>query len=412
MQHTPNNSHSHPLRRTPLHAWHEAAGAKLVDFAGWEMPVQYAGGIIHEHLATRRTGGLFDVSHMGRFVVSGRDALPFLQATLTNDAAALRPGLAQYTLLADEQGAAVDDAYLYQWQPGEYLLVVNAGNRDRDWRHLDGLASRFAVHLADVGELTAMIAVQGPQAATALRAPLAGELPENRRNRLSIMQAADIDVLVARTGYTGEPIGFELILPSAAALPVWQALLASGLEPVGLGARDTLRLEAGLPLFGHEYGCDPAGQPIPIFASPPARQAVKFTPAKGDFVGRQALLEQADAWRRLQAGLPDAAGRLPRLLRPFRLADRGVARAGAEVWQDDRQVGWVTSGTMVPYWLDPDASQSSLRAIGLALVDASLDSGATPTFVVRGKQLHGQLVDRHLDQQQGERAIPVPATAP
>nr|MCU0256054.1 hypothetical protein [Vicinamibacterales bacterium] len=252
------------LLRTPLYDRHVALSARMVEFGGWEMPVQYRSGIIGEHLATRNRAGLFDVSHMGRFVVGGADALPFLQHVLTSNAAALDVGQAQYTMVPTATGGAVDDAYLYRFVEDEYLLVVNAANREKDWAHFARHAGRFpALRLEDRTFELAMVALQGKASRDILAGLLAeGALPEPLRNELSVVRlstgggAEPSEVMLGRTGYTGEPVCFELFVASAAAPALWDALVAAGAEPVGLGARDTLRLEAGLPLYGHELGLD------------------------------------------------------------------------------------------------------------------------------------------------------------
>ena len=235
-------------RRTPLYAAHVRADARLVDFAGWLMPVQYkATGVLAEHAAVRERAGLFDVSHMGRVYVSGREALPFLQYALTNNARELdRVGMAQYTLIPDEEGGAIDDAYLYRADPDGYMLVVNAANRGKDWQWLQQLRSRFpGAELTDRSDELAMLALQGPMSERLLEELLArdgsaGRVPEPFKNSLSRVRLDGDDVILARTGYTGEPVGFELFPPASRALALWEQLLETGAQygaaPVGLGA--------------------------------------------------------------------------------------------------------------------------------------------------------------------------------
>src|SRR5664280_1687525 len=213
------------LKRTALYARHVAGGGRMVDFAGWEMPLQYAGGIVSEHLATRKQAGLFDVSHMGRFVVGRPDALPFLQHVLTNNAAGLERWQAQYTIIPDEAGGAIDDAYLYRFAADEYLLVVNASNRIKDWEHFRREAARFpGLDLRDATAEIAMIALQGPRARDILAGTIGrGRLPEPQRNELSQVSAAGATVRVGRTGYTGEPLCFELFVAAEAATALWDA---------------------------------------------------------------------------------------------------------------------------------------------------------------------------------------------
>ena len=271
--------------------------AKMTDFGGWDMPLQYPGGIVEEHLATRKGAGLFDISHMGRFTIGGEDALPFLQYVLTSNVAALDVGLGQYTMIPNDSGGAIDDAYVYRFVEDEYLLVVNAANREMDWNHLESRRKEFPrTAMQDRTLALAMLGLQGPRSREILSSVIdSGELPEPMRNECDIVTVGGAQVLVARTGYTGEPICFELFIEQADALRIWDLLLERGAVPVGLGARDTLRLEAGLPLYGHELGLDPEGKEIPIFAAKFARIAVSFSPFKGEYVGREPLARQFEA---------------------------------------------------------------------------------------------------------------------
>ncbi len=289
------------MMRTPLYEKHLSLGARMVEFAGWEMPVQYPTGIVEEHLRARRGAGLFDISHMGRFLVSGRDSLPFLQHALTNNAAALEPGKAQYTMIPNEGGGAIDDAYLYCLNALEYLLVVNAANRDKDWEHLQSIRSGYAgLELEDRTADLAMISLQGPESRHIMISCLGEEaLPEPGRNNLTAISSLGSTLTVARTGYAGEPLGFELFVPEQSLDRVWDDFLAAGAAPIGLGARDTLRLEAGLPLYGHELGIDPENEEIPIFACPLARFAVSFSPLKKQFIGRHPLQDQFAVYRKI-----------------------------------------------------------------------------------------------------------------
>jgi aminomethyltransferase len=384
----------------------------MVEFAGWQMPVQYPTGIVEEHLLTRKRAGLFDISHMGRFLIAGREALAFLQHVLTNNAAALEPGRAQYSMIPNSQGGAVDDAYLYcldtthkeersRWQ---YLLVANAANRDRDWDHLRSLVTGFTgVELSDCSEDLAMLSLQGPESRRILIDLFAETgLPEPGRNNLLRVSRGGSELTVARTGYTGEPLGFELFVPAERIDDVWVELLEAGAAPVGLGARDTLRLEAGLPLYGHELGMGPDDREIPIFSCPLARFAVSLSPLKGSFVGRSELERQFAAYRRIvkreSAGDGKQGSRrlqaLPRMIRLFELLDKGIARQGTEVYVEERPVGWVTSGTMAPYWIfegeglcSIPTDRSDRRAIGMALIDCTIEDQTEIKIDVRGKRL-------------------------
>jgi len=395
------------LLKTVFFEQHLRLGAKMVDFGGWEMPIQYPNGIVSEHLETRRRAGIFDVSHMGRFLVSGRDALAFLQHVLTNNAAALDPEEtgSQYTLIPNGAGGAVDDAYLYRFDPLEYLLVVNASNRLKDWDHLQAVAAQFDdLALKDATGGIAMLALQGPKSKEILaRIVEAGTLPAPMRNAVGIGDIRGIRVNIARTGYTGEPLCFELFTDRDHAPHVWDILLEEGAVPVGLGARDTLRLEAGLPLYGHELGVDPDGNEIPILAVPIAKFAVSFSPLKGDFVGRTALAKQfaalAKILKRDFSLLPD----LRRLIRPVALTGRGIARPGARIFLGDKHVGYVTSGTMVPYWVFEGeglasvmTDQYKLRPICLAYADSDIIDGETLGVEIRGKLIESVVVPFHL----------------
>ncbi|MBS1237860.1 MAG: glycine cleavage system protein, partial [Deltaproteobacteria bacterium] len=257
------------LKRTVLHDRHAALGAKIVEFGGWEMPLFYPAGIVEEHLVTRKEAGLFDVSHMGRFTVRGQGALRFLNHVLTNNAGALDMRMvgAQYTLLSNEMGCTIDDAFLYRFSNDEFLLVVNAANAEKDWLHLQRILQSFPdVELINHTEEIAMLSLQGPESRRILEWVLdPGSLPEPMRNAVSVGTLAGVGARIARTGYTGEPLCFELFVKREDAARVWDLLLAKGTAPAGLGARDTLRLEAGLPLYGHELGQDPEGKDMPLF---------------------------------------------------------------------------------------------------------------------------------------------------
>ena len=378
----------------------------MVDFGGWEMPLQYEHGILKEHLETRRYGGLFDVSHMGRFRIQGRDTIAFLQHVLTNDAESLNPWQAHYTLIPNNNGGLIDDAYLFR-SGDEYFLVVNASNREKDWNHLNEQAVAYDVSLEDQTSHISMIAFQGPLTGSILARHLeAGSMPETSRNRLSEITLAGTRVIAARTGYTGEPLGFELFIPSEKVEEVWDSLYQAGFDEgivtVGLGARDTLRLEAGMPLFGHEFGIDQEGKEIPAFAFPLTSVAVKFSQRKGDFIGRQALMEQFEEVQKLRAGQYQSSEILPRRILPLALTDKGIVRQGDPVFLNGSKVGIVTSGTMVPYWkIEGECGTKSItdeherRAIALAYIDAQIPAQQELEVEVRGRRLSSQLVKWH-----------------
>jgi aminomethyltransferase len=395
------------MNRTVLYDCHVALGAQMVPFGGWEMPVMYGDGILAEHLTTRKQAGLFDVSHMGRFVFRGAGALDFLQYALTNNAEALDTldKGAQYTLIPTEDGTAVDDAYLYRFVDDEYLLVVNAGNRDKDWQHFQQLLKKFDhVELVDRSDDLAMVSVQGPASRSIVSDIIqAGRLPEPARNALNPVTIAGAAVLLARTGYTGEPLGFELFIPKDSAVEIWNLLIKKGAAPAGLGARDTLRLEAALPLYGHELGTDPDGHEIPIFACPLAKFGVSFSPLKGDFVGRHALTRQYAAFRKHLFRDFSSMADLPRMIRPLALAGRGIARQGAKIYKEDRHVGYVTSGTMVPYWEFEGqgvhagvSDHTRRRSICLAYLDSDILDEEPLSVDIRGKRVAAMAVPCHM----------------
>jgi len=405
-------------QRTILYERHVALGAKMVEFGGWEMPVMYPTGIVEEHLATRKGSGLFDVSHMGRFVIRGAGAVKFLQHVLSNNAEALdvRQRGAQYTLIPSETGGAVDDAYLYHFAEDEYLLVVNAANRRKDWEHLQPFLRGFdGVELIDCTEEIIMLSVQGPTSRELLGQIIqSGTLPEPMRNAVSIMTISDAKVMVARTGYTGEPLCFEFFTSRENGLMLWDQIVAKGGTPIGLGARDTLRLEAGLPLYGHELGEDPEGNEIPMMACPQVKFGVSFSPMKGEFVGRAALVRQFEALGKIIAHDYSMIAELPRLIQPIAVAGRGIARAQARVFKDGKHAGYVTSGTMVPMWtVDGEGLSSSqtdqrqLRSISLAYIDSDIQEGEKLTIEIRGKAVDAVVVAFHVRSEAPPYARPI-----
>ena len=400
------------LRTTPLHAWHVARGARMVPFGGWEMPVQYPTGIVHEHLATRRLAGLFDVSHMGRFAIRGRDAERFLLHVLTNNARALEAGQAQYTFIANERGGAVDDAYLYKIADDDFLLVVNAANRDKDWRWLQQHNRQAAADLLDRSDDLAMISLQGPDSEALLEQLIdRAELPENKRNRLNTVTFDGRPVIVARTGYTGEAICFELFPPGDAAVALWESLVKLGAVPAGLGARDSLRLEAGLPLYGHELGVDANDEEIPLFAVSLAQFGVR-PPDAHDYIGRAVLEQQREELVRLRRGeaLPPPERRLlKRVVQPIAaFGGKRPLRAGYQVLHEGETVGVVTSGTSVPYCRfrgrgvrAHPCAEYDLRPIGLALIRSTLRYRTDRPVILqvldgRGGTIDVELVERNL----------------
>jgi aminomethyltransferase len=406
------------LRRTILYDRHVSLGAKMVEFGGWEMPVFYPTGIVEEHLATRKGAGLFDVSHMGRFVIRGAGARPFLQFVLSNNAEALDTRMlgAQYTVIPNENGGAVDDAYLYQFLKKEYLLVVNAANSEKDWAHLQSYLKDFEeVELGDATEEMVMLSLQGPESRRIMEEIIeSGSVPEPMRNAVSVATIAGAEVKVARTGYTGEPLCFELFIGQDAGPVIWDTLVAKGATPVGLGARDTLRLEASLPLYGHELGEDPEGREIPVLAFPMVKVGVSFSPLKGDSMGRDELMKQFEALKRIMFRDYSMRDILPRIIQPVAVSGRGVARAGAKVFKNGKHVGYVTSGTMVPVWivegeglLSVQTDQRQLRSICLAYMDSDVVENDRVSIEIRGKGVDAVVVPYHLRNDAPPYARPI-----
>ena len=355
------------LMKTPLHAWHQAHGGRLVEFGGWEMPVQYS-TIVEEHRAVRERVGLFDISHMGRLRFWGPGVASWLNFATTNDVTRLAPGQIQYSLMVNAGGGVIDDLLVYHSPAGgdEYLVVCNASNRHHVVGQFGGLDLGVKAAFDDRTVETAMIAVQGPRAAETVRrvvpdAPLA----TLGYYHYAAASAFHEPVLISRTGYTGED-GYELIVPEGLALKTWEALLAAGQEfdilPIGLGARDTLRFEAGMPLHGHEM--DETVNPYAAGLG----WAVKLS--KGEFVGRDALRRFKADPGRARIGLE--------------LEGKRIARQGCPVTSGGRVVGAVTSGTFAP---------TLGKALAMALVEpSSAAPGSTLTIDVRGRDEAARVV--------------------
>ncbi len=380
------------LKRTQLYEAHLAAGGTMVDFGGWEMPIQYPAGIVTEHLTTRSGCGIFDVSHMGRLLIEGPDRLAFLQYVLSSNVAAVKPGRAQYCMIPNENGGAVDDAYVYMYDEDRYMLVVNASNTDKDLAHFATILPKFNCTVTNMTDKCASIAVQGPETDKILSVLIGGPVPVGpKKNDLGFAMMEGRKVWLSRTGYTGEPIGYELFIESAEAMWLWNRLLELGAKPIALGARDTLRLEAGLPLYGHEMGELPDGKEIMIFSVPLSRFAVSFAEEKGEFMAKAKLEDQ-------KANLTDK-------IVPIALVDRGVIRAHMEIYKGDEKVGYVTSGTMVPYYdYEGEGEATRLlettgkRSIGFAYVSGNPQVGDEVFVDVRGKKLKAVVVSKHMIQ--------------
>jgi len=403
------------LKRTILYENHVRSGANLVDFGGWEMPVNYNSGMVEEHLYTRKRAGIFDVSHMGRFVISGREATKFLQYVLTNNVFALDIMQAQYTMIPNESGGALDDAYLYRFYEDEYLLVVNASNTEKDWEHLNKEIKNFDARIINKSEELAMISIQGPDSKNVL-GKLTGSVyfTEPVKNALGFLEFKEKEVLIAKTGYTGEPLGFELFVKASDASEIWAKLIEHGAMAIGLGARDTLRLEAGLPLYGHELGLDLSGGEIPIFSCPLAKFAVSFADAKGDYIGRKALVKQYEGFKKIMERDFSDLSDLPKIIRPIALIDKGVARAGCKVFKYGKEAGYITSATMVPYLKTEGngleskiTDEKAMRAIGLALIDGDVEVNDNVEVEIRGNKVKAVIAPYHLKSDAPPFARPI-----
>ena len=353
------------LKRTPLNAAHRKAGARMVEFGGWEMPVEYS-GIIEEHVAVRTRAGLFDVSHMGEIEVRGPEALPLLQFVTSNDVARLKTGQAQYSALMYAQGSAVDDCLVHRLGEGHYLLCVNASNTDKDFDWITRHNARFGADVRNVSADYAQLALQGPLAATVLAKVIRCDLAAIKYYWFTWAECCGVEGLLARTGYTGED-GFEFYFPLAESERVWNALLEAGqpegLIPAGLGARNTLRLEAAYPLYGHELD-----EETTLLE---ANLGWICKLEKGEFLGRDALRKQkSEGTRKKLVG--------------FEMADRNIGRDGYPVAIEGQVCGRVTSGSMAPFLK---------KNIGLAYVPPGLaEPGREIQIEIRGRLAAARIV--------------------
>lgn len=317
------------LKRTALNATHRASGAKMVDYCGWDMPVEYS-GITREHLAVRTAAGLFDVSHMGEIEVCGPQSCALLQHVTSNDVAHLRDNQAQYSALMLPNGSAIDDCIVHRLAPDHYFLCVNADNTDKDFAWIVQCNS-FGAEVRNVSAQYSQIALQGPRAVEILAKVTEAHPGDLNYYWFRRARCAGVEGILARTGYTGED-GFEFYFPPDSSAHLWNTLQdagrAEGLIPAGLGARNTLRLEAGYPLYGHELNVD-----TPLIS---ANLAWIAKLDKGDFIGRNVLLrEQAEGPAKKLIG--------------FEMIDHAPARDGYAVWIDGAKAGKVTSGSPAPY---------------------------------------------------------------
>lgn len=369
------------LNRTPLFAAHQKLGAKLIDFGGWEMPVQYT-SIVEEHLAVRNAAGIFDISHMGEVTVSGAGAADFLNHTLTNDIRKLSSGLGQYTLMCNEHGGVIDDLYAYRLSDEVYLLIINASRVEPDVAWLQAQAAKFSrpneLQVTDASRRYAAVAVQGPRvrefigqciAGGSNCATRAGCVTDLKKNQIGGFPFCGGDVLVSRTGYTGED-GFEIVGRDDSIRQIWDVLLEAGrpfgLKPCGLGARDTLRTEVCYPLYGHELDEN----------TTPMEAGLGFFVAldKGEFIGRKTLAEQK-------------ANGVRRELVAFTMTGKSAPpRPHYLIWANDANVGTVTSGTQSP---------SLGFGIGMGYVPPALAKPGTQIEIeIRGKYSPALVVAR------------------
>ena len=355
------------LKKTPLNEVHRTLGGKMVDFGGWDMPVQYKAGVIEEHMATRTRAGLFDVSHMGEIWVEGRDAIPFVNRITTNDVTKLVDGQAHYSTLTNENGGVVDDLLVYRFNDEKLLLVVNASTTDKDWAWITshkGEDDDLALTNASVSYC--QIAIQGPKAIGILQRLTDTNLDEIKYYHFTIGHVDGVESIISRTGYTGED-GFEVYAPAENAEQLWEKMLETGAEegilPCGLAARNTLRLESAMSLYGHELGDDIT----PLEAN--LGWITKLQ--KGDFVGRDKIAELKEKG-------------IKRKLVGFEMREPGIARDGYDVYVEDNKVGTVTSGSPAPFLK---------KNIGLAFVPPEFANvGQELRIDVRGKRLAAEVV--------------------
>ena len=357
---------SENLKKTPLNAAHRALGGKMVDFGGWDMPVQYRAGVIEEHMATRTRAGLFDVSHMGEIWVEGADAIDFVNSLTTNDVTKLVDGQAHYSALTNESGGVVDDLLVYRFGPEKLLLVVNAGTTDKDWDWITSHKGDFGVVLTNASTDYCQIAIQGPKAVEILQKLTDTELEPIKYYHFTTGHVDGVEAIISRTGYTGED-GFEVYAAADKADQLWNKMLETGAEygilPAGLAARNTLRLESAMSLYGHELGDD-----ISTFEANLGWITKMDKPA---FTGKGALADLKTAG-------------IKRKLVGFEMREPGIARDGFDVYIEDQKVGEVTSGSPAPFLK---------KNIGLAFVAPEFaKTGQEIRIDVRGKKLLAEIV--------------------
>ncbi len=354
------------LKKTPLNDEHRKLDGKMVDFGGWDMPVQYKAGVIAEHLATRQGVGLFDVSHMGEIHVDGKDAVKFIDSLTTNDVTKLVDGQAHYSALLYENGTVVDDLLVYRFAADKLFLVVNAGTQDKDWAWIIEHREGFDVDLRHASTEYCQIAIQGPKATEILQTLTGADLSAIKYYHFTTGEVDDVASIISRTGYTGED-GFEVYADASKAVQLWNKMLSAGepfgILPCGLAARNTLRLESAMSLYGHEI----SDEIMPLEAN--LGWICKLN--KENFIGKDALVKlKADGLTRKLVG--------------FEVTDKGIARDGFDVYINDEKVGYVTSGSPAPFLK---------KNIGLAFVPAEFAIlGQEIKIDVRGRMLSAEIV--------------------
>lgn len=356
-------------KKTPLYDEHVKLGGKIVDYAGWFLPVQFE-GLIPEHEAVRNAAGLFDVSHMGEIVVKGKDALAYLQYLLTNDISSIETDQIIYTLMCYPDGGVVDDFLVYKYGEEEYLLVVNAANTDKDFKWMIDNKKDFNIIIENKSDQIGEVAIQGPKSEKILQklteTDLSSIKPFHFNRKVNI---SGVECMVSRTGYTGED-GFEVYAPAEGIAKVWNEILDAGKEdgikPTGLGCRDTLRFEAGMPLYGNEISKDIT----------PLEGGLKFfvkLDKEEDFIGKEALNKQ---WKE----------GLTRKVAGFELLERGIPREGYEVYKEGKKIGHVTTGYMSP---------TLKKSIGNALIDINeIGLGNEIDVMIRNRPVKAKIISR------------------
>ena len=352
-------------KRTPLYEEHQAAKAKIIDFGGWGMPVQYA-GVIEEHHVVRTKAGLFDVSHMGEINVHGKEAMDFVQKLITNDVSKLEDGKILYSPMCYTNGGIVDDLLVYRYNSEHFFIVVNASNTDKDYTWMLGQVGNFDVAVDNVSDQYAQLALQGPLAEKIMQHITNVDLSKLKYYTFTQGKVDGVSALISRTGYTGED-GFEIYISPEYGRQLWQKILQigapEGVQPIGLGARDTLRFEARLPLYGNELGAEitPLEAGLGVF--------VKFD--KGEFIGREVLLAQKEQG-------------VPRKLVGLEMVERGIARSHYPIQKNGEDIGFVTSGSFSP-------TLNKNIALGLIRSDLAVQ-GEVLDVMIRGKAVQAKII--------------------